>query len=67
MTAVKTYRDFLDINQAAQFFQDKGLSSCTAETIKYLAYEKATLPRPTIVGRRAFWRLADLQSFIEAL
>lgn len=67
MTAVKTYREFLDINQAAQFFQDKGLSSCSAETIKYLAYEKGALPRPTIIGRRAFWKLADLVRFIEAL
>jgi hypothetical protein len=67
MTAVQTYRDFLDINQAAQYLQDNGFASCSRETIKYLAYETDKLPRPTIVGRRAYWKLADLERFVESL
>lgn len=67
MSAVKTYREFLDINQAAQFLQEKGLASCSRETIKYLAYETDKLPRPTIVGRPAYWKLVDLERFVESL
>ncbi|MFT9663239.1 DNA-binding protein [Mycobacteroides abscessus subsp. abscessus] len=67
MTAVKTYRQFLDINEAAQYLRDKGFSSCTAETIKYLAYEKEQLDRPKIVGRRAYWSREALDKFVEAL
>jgi predicted DNA-binding transcriptional regulator AlpA len=67
MTAVKTYREFLDINQAAQYLQDKGFASCTAQTIKYLAYEADRLPRPTKMGRRAYWKRADLERFVEGL
>lgn len=67
MTAVKVYLDFLDVNQAAQYLRDKGFSSCTAETIKYLAYEKAQLERPKIVGRRAYWSRDALDRFVEEL
>ena len=67
MTAVKTYREFLDIDQAAQFLQEKGLASCSQETIKYLSYETEKVPRPTIVGRRAYWKLVDLERFVENL
>jgi hypothetical protein len=67
MTAVKAYRDFLDINQAAQYLQDKGFSSCSAQTIKYLAYEKALLDRPKIVGRRAYWSRESLDRFVANL
>lgn len=67
MTAVKNYRQFLDINEAAQYLQDKGFVSCTAETIKYLAYEKGQLDRPKIVGRRAYWSREALDKFVEEL
>jgi hypothetical protein len=67
MTAVKTYRPFLDISQAAQYLQDMGFDSCTAQTIKYLAYEKGLLPRPKVVGRRAYWSRADLDKFVANL
>lgn len=67
MTAVKTYRPFLDIHQAAQYLQDLGLTSCTAQTIKYLGYETDRLPRPTVIGRKAYWKKADLDAFVESL
>lgn len=67
MTAVKTYRAFLDINQAAQYLRDVGLTSCTAQTIKYLGYETDRLPRPTVLGRRAYWKKSDLDAFVESL
>ena len=67
MSAVKTYREFLDINQAAEYLQEKGFATCTRETIKYLAYETDKLPRPTIVGRRAYWRRESLDAFVENL
>ncbi|BCO56982.1 hypothetical protein MINTM008_23730 [Mycobacterium intracellulare] len=67
MTAVKTYREFLDINQAAQYLQDKGFTSCTVQTVRYLAYEKGLLPRPAVLGRRAYWRRSDLDKLIEKL
>jgi hypothetical protein len=67
MTAVKTYREFLDIYQTAEYLQDKGFASCTDQTIKYLAYETKKLPRPKIVGRRAYWRRSDLDAYVESL
>ncbi|RIT57907.1 DNA-binding protein [Mycobacteroides abscessus] len=67
MTAVKVYLDFLDVNQAAEYLRDKGFVSCTAETIKYLAYEKGQLERPKIVGRRAYWSCEALDRFVEEL
>jgi hypothetical protein len=67
MTAVNTYREFLDINQAAQYLQDKGFASCTIQTIRYLAYEKGLLARPKIVGRRAYWSRAHLDQFVTNL
>jgi hypothetical protein len=67
MTTVQTYRDFLDINQAAQYLQDRGFASCSRETIKYLAYETDRLPRPTKVARRAYWKRVDLDAFVESL
>ncbi len=67
MTAVKIYLDFLDVNQAAEYLRDKGFSSCTAETIKYLAYEKGQLDRPKIIGRRAYWSREALDRFVGQL
>lgn len=55
------------MNQAAQYLQNLGLVSCTAQTIKYLAYETDRLPRPAILGRRAYWRRSDLDRFVESL
>ena len=49
------------------YLQDLGLVSCTAQTIKYLAYETDRLPRPAILGRKAYWRRADLDRFVESL
>lgn len=67
MTAVKIHRPFLDINQAAEYLQEFGLASCTAQTIKYLGYETDRLPRPTIIGRRAYWKKSDLDAFVDSL
>jgi len=64
MSAVKTYRDFLDINQAAQFLQEKGLASCSPETIKYHAYETGLLPLPIVLARRSYWSKKDLDLFV---
>jgi len=67
MTAVKTSRPFLNIKQAAEYLQDMGFDSCTVDTIRYLAYEKGLLPRPKVVGRRAYWKRADLDQFVANL
>jgi hypothetical protein len=67
VTAIKTYREFLDINQAVEYLQDKGFASCSIHTIRHLAYEKRVLPRPTIIGRRAYWKRADLERFVADL
>ena len=67
MTAVKMYREFLDLNQAAQYLQDKGFESCSPETIKYHAYETALLPLPVVLARRAYWSKKDLDEFIQKL
>lgn len=67
MTAVKTYREYLDIHQAAGYLQDKGFASCTAQTIKYLAYETDKLARPKLLGRRAYWSRADLDRLVDNL
>lgn len=67
MTAVKMYREFLDVSQAAQYLQDKGFASCTTQTIKYFAYETDKLPRPTVVGRKAHWNKRDLDLLVEKL
>lgn len=67
MTAVKANRPFLNINQAVEYLQSLGFESCTADTIRYLAYEKGALPRPKVVGRRAYWSRADLDRYVENL
>ena len=68
MSAVKAvYREFLDIEQSAQFLQEKGFHSCTAQTIKYLVYEKGLLPRPTVMGRKSYWRKRDLERLVDSL
>lgn len=67
VTAVKTYREYLDMNQAAEYLQDKGFASCTAQTIKYLAYETDRLARPKLLGRRAYWSRADLDLLVDNL
>lgn len=67
MTAVKANRPFLNINQAAEYLQELGFESCTTDTIRYLAYEKGLLPRPKIVGRRAYWSRVDLDQFVANL
>ncbi|WP_123023577.1 MerR family transcriptional regulator [Mycolicibacterium stellerae] len=67
MTAVKAIRPFLNIKQAAEYLQEMGFDSCTTDTIRYLAYEKGLLPRPKIVGGRAYWSRADLDQFVADL
>ena len=58
---------FLTMNQAAKYLEDKGLMSCTAQTVKYLSYEAKQLPRPVVLGRKAHWRRTDLDALIESL
>lgn len=67
MTAVKIYREFLDVLQAAEYLQARGFGSCTVQTIKYLAYETDKLTRPKLLGRRAYWSRADLDLLVDKL
>jgi hypothetical protein len=53
--------------QAVEYMQNKGLDLFTYETLRHYSYETDLLPRPKVVGRHAYWRVADLERLLEQL
>jgi hypothetical protein len=60
-------KEYLNIQEAAKYLQDKGFASATPESVKYYAYYTDKLPRPKVLARRSYWRRGDLDRFIENL
>jgi len=61
----KPLKAYLDIDEAVQYLRDLGFVTVTVETIKRCSYRTEQLPRPKVVGRRAYWARTDLDALIE--
>lgn len=59
--------EWLSAEKAVQHVQRKGIETFTRETLKHYAYRTDLLPKPKVVGRHAYWRVADLDRFVEQL
>lgn len=59
--------EWLSAEMAVQHVQRKGIETFSRETLKHYAYRTDLLPKPKVVGRHAYWRVADLDRFVEQL
>ncbi len=58
---------WLSAERAVQHIQRKGIETFTRETLKHYAYRTDLLPKPKVVGKHAYWRVADLDRFVDQL
>lgn len=63
----KAEAEWVRKHEAVEFFRSRGFDKFTVETLKHYSYETDLLPRPKVVGRHAYWCVADLQQLLEAL
>lgn len=59
--------EWLSAERAVEHVRDKGFDGFTVESLKYYAYRTELLPKPTVVGRHAYWRTADLDALVQQL
>jgi hypothetical protein len=57
----------MNAQEAVDFLHALGFTTATVETVKYHAYYTGKLPKPKIVGRRAYWARTDLDALVEQL
>lgn len=67
MTRIASFAQYLDVADAARYLNSLGFTAASAETVKYHAYYTGKLPRPKIVGRKAYWSRESLDALVEAL
>lgn len=67
MTRTASFPKYLDLQEATRYLNSLGFVAATVETVKYHAYYTGKLPRPKIVGRKAYWSREALDALIEAL
>jgi hypothetical protein len=54
--------------KAVDYMQTRwGIDTFTYQTLRHYSYETDLLPRPKVIGRYAYWRIADLDALVEAL
>lgn len=53
--------------KAVAYLRNKGFEAVTFETLKGYAYKTGQLPKPKVIGKRAYWRVADLDKLVESL
>lgn len=61
------HTEWLSREKAVLYVQRKGIETFTRETLKHYAYRTDLLPKPKVVGRHAYWRVADLDRFVDQL
>lgn len=67
-TAEKPKVRLLLKHESVEYLQTRyNLTGFTEETLKRYSYKTDLLPRPTIIGRRAYWNTADLDDLVAAL
>ncbi|WP_081287091.1 DNA-binding protein [Mycobacterium asiaticum] len=54
MTRTASFPKYLDLQEATRYLNSLGFAAATVETVKYHAYYTGKLPRPKIVGRKAY-------------
>lgn len=67
MTRIASFAQYLDVADATRYLNSLGFTSATAESIKYHAYCTGRLPRPKVLGRKAYWSRESLDALVEAL
>lgn len=67
MTRIASFAQYLDVTDAARYLNSLGFIAATVETVKYHAYYTGKLPRPKVVGRKAYWSRESLDALVEAL
>ena len=67
MTRIASFAQYLDATEAARYLNSLGFFAATVETVKYHAYCTGNLPRPKIMGRKAYWSRKSLDALVEAL
>lgn len=54
--------------KAVEYMQTRwGIDTFTYQTLRHYSYETDLLPRPKVIGRHAYWRIADLDALVAAL
>lgn len=67
MTKTASFAQYLDGREAARYLNTLGFTAATVETVKYHAYYTDKLPRPKILGRKAYWSREALDRLVESL
>lgn len=59
--------EWVSAEKAVAHIRRKGIDAFTVESLRYYAYRTDLLPKPTVVGRHAYWRTADLDQLVTQL
>jgi len=67
MPAIAERAEWVRKDKAVEYVQIKGIDTFAIETLKHYAYRTDLLPKPKVVGRHAYWKISDLDKFVESL